>query len=99
MIKQQSLSQIQIIPGSWAGPAAPVPPGVCPESRTIKKIGADYRDVFMVVDESSAAEAESLNFENRRLRNCRWNSLNTVAELAHLSKGQTYRNLKGAQEA
>lgn len=41
----------------------------------------------MAVDESSVVEAESLNFENRGLRNCRLNRLNTVTELAHFSKG------------
>ena len=86
-----------IIPGSCkAGPAVSVPPGVCPELRTIKKkIGAGYRDIFMAVDESSVVEAESLNFENRGLRNCRWNSLNTVTELAHFSEGLA--NLTGTQ--
>ena len=54
-----------------------------------KKIGADYRDILMVVDESSVVEAESLNFKDRGLRNCRQKSLNTVTKLVHFSKGVT----------
>lgn len=49
----------------------------------------------MVVDESSVVEAESLNFKDRGLRNCRQKSLNTVTKLVHFSKGVT--NLMATQ--
>ena len=35
------------------------------------KIGVDYINILMVVDEPSVVEAERLNFKNRDLRNCR----------------------------
>ena len=49
------------------------------------KIGVDYINILMVVDEPSVVEAERLNFKNRDLRNCRQDNLNTLNKLVHSS--------------
>lgn len=80
----------------WRSNSQTVVPGPCMENPLFQcpvgfvrnpqdKIGVDYINILMVVDEPSVVEAERLNFKNRDLRNCRQDNLNALNKLVHSS--------------